>query len=197
MQNIETHPLEPFLPGNARILMLGSFPPKKEKRSMEFFYPNFINDMWRIFGIVFFSDKQHFTAENGKKFDKERIVDFCKNKGIALYDSATKVVRLKDNASDKFLEVVERTDLKELLFLIPLCGTIVTTGEKATDNVCSVFGCKAPLTGECIEFSFTDKNGNNRHIKFFRMPSSSRAYPLSLDKKAEKYKDMFHKAGLI
>lgn len=128
MQNIETHPLEPFLPGNARILMLGSFPPKKEKWSMEFFYPNFINDMWRIFGIVFFSDKQHFTAENGKKFDKERIVDFCKNKGIALYDSATKVVRLKDNASDKFLEVVERTDLKELLFLIPLCGTIVTTG---------------------------------------------------------------------
>ncbi|NUF35961.1 uracil-DNA glycosylase family protein, partial [Acinetobacter oleivorans] len=24
---IETHPLEPFLPENARLLMLGSFPP--------------------------------------------------------------------------------------------------------------------------------------------------------------------------
>ena len=26
---IEQHPLEPFLPGNARLLMLGSFPPQK------------------------------------------------------------------------------------------------------------------------------------------------------------------------
>ena len=25
--NIEQHPLEPFLPGNAKLLMLGSFPP--------------------------------------------------------------------------------------------------------------------------------------------------------------------------
>ena len=197
MKQIETHPLDPFIPGNASILMLGSFPPKKEKWSMEFFYPNFINDMWRIFGIVFYNDKLHFIAENEKKFDKDRIVEFCKNKGIALYDSATKVVRLKDNASDKFLEVVERTDLKELLFSIPLCDTIVTTGEKATDNVCSVFGCEAPLTGECTKFFFNDKLGNTRKIHFYRMPSSSRAYPLSIDKKAEKYKNMFHRSGLL
>ena len=28
--NIEEHPLEPFLPANAKLLMLGSFPPTKE-----------------------------------------------------------------------------------------------------------------------------------------------------------------------
>ena len=51
MNNIsERHPLEPFLPKNAKILMLGSFPPPKARWSMEFFYPNWINDMWRIFG---------------------------------------------------------------------------------------------------------------------------------------------------
>ena len=27
--NSELHPLEPFLPANARVLMLGSFPPKR------------------------------------------------------------------------------------------------------------------------------------------------------------------------
>ena len=51
---IEKHPLAPFLPEGARILMLGSFPPKHERWSMEFFYPNWINDMWRIFGLIFF-----------------------------------------------------------------------------------------------------------------------------------------------
>jgi len=37
---VERHPLEPFLPGNARLLMLGSFPPPRKRWSMEFFYPN-------------------------------------------------------------------------------------------------------------------------------------------------------------
>ena len=35
--NSERHPLEPFLPENARLLMLGSFPPKRIRWSMEFF----------------------------------------------------------------------------------------------------------------------------------------------------------------
>ena len=50
---IEQHPLEPFLPGNARLLMLGSFPPQKKRWSMEFYYPNWNNDMWRITGFPF------------------------------------------------------------------------------------------------------------------------------------------------
>ncbi|MEG2070186.1 MAG: uracil-DNA glycosylase family protein, partial [Bacteroidales bacterium] len=41
MQNpIEFHPLEPFLPPHAQLLLLGSFPPKPERWSMSFFYPN-------------------------------------------------------------------------------------------------------------------------------------------------------------
>lgn len=37
---VEEHPLEPFLPSNARLLMLGSFPPQKKRWSIDFFYPN-------------------------------------------------------------------------------------------------------------------------------------------------------------
>lgn len=36
---IETHPLEPFLPENARLLMLGSFPPPRNKWKMDFTIP--------------------------------------------------------------------------------------------------------------------------------------------------------------
>ena len=46
--DIEAHPFEPFLPQGARILMLGTFPPSEKRWSMKFYYPNFINDMWRI-----------------------------------------------------------------------------------------------------------------------------------------------------
>ena len=137
-EKIESHPLQPFLPENAKILMLGSFPPKKEKWSMEFFYPNWINDMWRIWGLIFYNDKHYFEIKGEKRFDKDKVVGFCKEKGFALYDTASEVIRLKDNASDKFLEVVAQTDVKALLNSLPECENIVTTGQKATEDRKSV-----------------------------------------------------------
>ena len=91
---METHPMEPFLPDGARLLMMGSFPPPAARWSMEFYYPNFQNDMWRIIGHVFFNDKAHFVRE--KTFDKEGIKAFCQEKGIALYDTAHRVIREKE-----------------------------------------------------------------------------------------------------
>lgn len=187
INNIESHPLRPFLPANAKYLMLGSFPPKKEKWSMEFFYPNWINDMWRIMGFIFFDDRHHFEIKDKKQFDKDKIVDFCKEKGIALYDTATEVIRLKDNASDKFLDVVTQTDVKALLRNIPQCENIITTGQKATDIIVDIFQCEEPKVGEKSEIIF-----EGSRISFWRMPSSSRAYPMSLENKAEFYKRIFH-----
>ena len=190
---VEKHPLEPFLPEGARILMLGSFPPKKERWSMEFFYPNFINDMWRIFGHLFFGNKEHFIADGAdgrktRRFDKEKCTSFAAGKGIAMYDTACEVRRLKDNASDKFLEVVKATDLPTLLSMIPECSAIVTTGQKATDIITGTFGCEEPAVGKSVGFSI-----GHRQMRLWRMPSSSRAYPLALDKKAEFYREMFEK----
>jgi G:T/U-mismatch repair DNA glycosylase len=183
--NSEKHPLQPFLPKNSKILMLGSFPPPKARWSMEFFYPNWINDMWRLMGHIFYNDRHHFELKGEKRFCKDRIEAFCNEKGIALYDTACEVVRLKDNASDKFLEVVTPTDICALLEQIPHCTAIVTTGEKATDVVTATFGCEKPAVG-----NMTTITTNNRTLHFWRMPSSSRAYPLALEKKAEYYKMM-------
>ena len=77
----ERHPLEPFLPENARLLMLGSFPPQRHRWSMEFFYPNLQNDMWRIVGHLATGDKNHFLEPGGKRFDKARIEAFCRERG--------------------------------------------------------------------------------------------------------------------
>lgn len=185
--NTEKHPLQPFLPENARILMLGSFPPPKTRWSMEFFYPNWINDMWRILGYIFYNDKHHFELKGEKRFDKQLIVEFCQKKGIALYDTACEVIRLKENASDKFLEVVTPTDIGTLIANMPQCNAIVTTGQKATDIIVETLGCTEPPIGG---MSSTMINGRTLHI--WRMPSTSRAYPLPLEKKAEYYRVLFN-----
>ena len=150
---IENHPLKPFIPQNTRMLMLGSFPPKKIRWSMNFYYPNLQNDMWRIFGLVFFGDKDHFLDDT-KLFDKNRITVFLEEKGIALSDTARSVKRLKDNASDKFLEVVEAADINTLLEQMPMCKAVVTTGQKATeilsDLVSSAIKVEKCVFTECL-----------------------------------------------
>lgn len=189
---IEKHPLEPFLPEGAKVLMLGSFPPKRERWSMDWFYPNKQNDMWRIMGHLFYNDKDHFVVAQERRFDKERIVQFCTAKGIALYDTASEVRRLRDNASDKFLQVVTPTDITTLLRQLPECCTIVTTGQKATDIAVSQLGCNEPPIG-----GTSQGNIGGRSIRLWRMPSTSRAYPLPLEKKADSYRIMLQSEGLL
>lgn len=189
---IEKHPLEPFLPAKAKLLMLGSFPPQKKRWSMDFYYPNLNNDMWRIFGILFFDDKDYFLNETRKAFCRERIIDFLNEKGIALFDTTSSIRRLQDNASDKFLEVVEATDVTALLRQLPECKAIVTTGQKATDTLRQQFNVEEPKVGDYSEFIF-----EGRAMRLYRMPSSSRAYPLALDKKATAYRIMYQDLQIL
>lgn len=189
---IENHPLEPFLPENSKLLMLGSFPPQKKRWSMDFYYPNLNNDMWRIFGILFFEDKDYFLNATRKAFCRERIIDFLNEKGIALFDAATSIRRLQDNASDKFLEVVQPTNIAALLRQLPECKAIVTTGQKATDTLRQQFDVEEPKVGDYAEFVF-----DGRALRLYRMPSSSRAYPLPLDKKAAAYRIMYQDLQIL
>ena len=190
--NSEQHPLEPFLPENARLLMLGSFPPKRIRWSMEFFYPNLQNDMWRIVGYLATGDKQHFLLPGGRRFGRGRIEAFCRERGIALYDTAVEVIRLKDNASDNFLQVVREVDLAALLARIPACRAIVTTGQKATDTLRALTGCDSPAVGESVAVRYA-----GRDLRLWRMPSSSRAYPRPVEWKAEFYRRVFAENGII
>ena len=171
---IERHPLHPFLPANARVLFLGSFPPPRHRWCMDFFYPNFINDHWRIQGLVFFGDKDHFVDAEHKRFRLLDIIDFCNEKGLAYYDTATAVRRLTGNASDKFLEVVEPTDIGSLTAQLPQLQVIAVTGEKARQTL-----------------------EQQTDVPVVRLPSSSRAYPLALEKKAEAYAALFRRVGLL
>jgi len=207
---VEYHPLIPFLPENAKVLFLGSFPPQRKRWCMDFYYPNFINDHWRIEGQIFFGDKNHFVDLEAKRFKLDEIVAFCQEKGLAFYDTSTAIRRLQDNASDKFLEVVEPTDIPALLQQLPHLRAIVTTGEKATETLCTSLGIQEiPKVNTSIplslqpSFSILNSQLSTLNsqlstrakpaspLSLFRLPSSSRAYPLSFDKKVEAYRQMF------
>ena len=140
---IERHPWPPFIPAGARVLMLGTFPPKPERWSMDFFYPNRINDMWRVMGMIYHGDRNHYWDESHQCFRLDAIQRLLTREGIALWDTAMAVRRLRDNASDKFL----------------------------------------PRIGQPVQCAV-----NGHAFALWRMPSTSRAYPLSLERKADAYR---------
>ncbi len=189
INEIEIHPWEPFIPSGAKVLVLGTFPPGAHRWSMDFYYPNRTNDFWFMMGLIFCGDRDAFYDRSKKQFNLDAIKALLADKKIALNDTGYKVRRLKGNASDKFLEIIEPVNLQALLERMPDCHTIATTGEKAAGVVAELTGTPIPKMGGHTDIS--------EGIRIWRMPSTSRAYPLPLDKKAEYYRLLFADAGII
>ena len=191
---IELRPFPPFLPPHATVLMMGSFPPAAEKRAMEFHYPNFQNDMWRVYGLVFFGDAMYFQHGKEKAFDAEKIKAFLTERGIGSCPGVRRAIRGHGNASDAYLKVVETVELPEILEKIPQCRRICTTGGKATEILLSLLETEVRAkdfkTGETIAARCGD-----RDLLITRLPSTSRAYPMKLEAKAEVYRKFFVEAG--
>ena len=184
---IERHPFTPFLPEGCRVVMCGTFPPKPEKWAMDFFYPNFQNDMWRIFGLLFFDDKEHFYDRTNKRIDKDGIMKLLADHKIGIGETATEVIRTRDNASDKYLEIVTPVNLPALFTKAPHCEVIATTGEKAASVIATLTATRLPGMGEKTEYAIEMPDGSTRRFLHWRLPSTSRAYPMKLEKKAEYY----------
>lgn len=196
-RNIESHPFKPFLPEGAKVVMCGTFPPKREKWAMDFFYPNYYNDMWRIFGLIFFGDKDRFFNAAAKTVDKEGIMQMLTANHIGIGETVREAVRTRDNASDKFLEIVTPVDLPSLLAAVPDCEAIVTTGEKAASVIAELTSTPLPRMGRHAECTVEMPGGLQRTFIHWRMPSTSRAYPMALEKKAGYYAAMLGSLGII
>lgn len=191
---LETHPFPPFMPDGATVLIMGTFPPKPNRWSMDFYYPNPINDFWRVMGLIFCNDKDALWLPTEKKFNEAAIKELLTEHHIALNDTGHKVRRLKDNASDKFLEIVEPVSLGRLLTQMPNCRYLATTGEKAAETLAAITGSTAPKMGQWCE---TVYHNPDRELLISRLPSTSRAYPMKLETKADYYRQFLHRAGII
>lgn len=186
---IEHHPWPPFLPKGAKVLIMGTFPPGSHRWNMDFYYPNLTNDFWKIMGLVLLGDKDALMVKGKRCYDEPAIRTLMERSHIALSDTARAVRRLQGNASDKFLEILEPAPLDDLLARIPDCHHLATTGQKAAEVVASITSTPVPAMGEWTA------GPDCLHI--WRMPSSSRAYPMKMEVKAEFYRRLLLDAGVI
>ena len=103
MQEIETHPHHLFVPPNASVLILGTFPGKNNvlvEGQDEWFYSSKRNQFWIILRGVYGEALETTTQKK----------DLFKRKGIAIGDIFLKIRRKENNNSDSSLEVIEYND---------------------------------------------------------------------------------------
>ncbi len=189
----EVHPWEPYVPDGAKALFVGTFPPGRHRWAMEFFYPNPANDFWRIMGLVYGGGTDTFYNSRTRSFSLEAIQDMLEKHGVAVGDTGYKVRRLRGNASDKYLEIVQPVDLEALMRKMPGCRAIAATGEKAASVLASLTATSVPRMGENVSWIRSD----GRVVELWRLPSTSRAFPMAASEKAEFYRAFLESAGCL
>ena len=111
MEDIETHPHAAFIPGNARVIIIGSFPGRDQTMrpvtENDWFYGTKRNQFWKIISGV-------YETELPGRAAKEALF---KKQGIAIADIFLKIKRKDNNNMDSNLEVIEFND-KELLAVV-------------------------------------------------------------------------------
>lgn len=111
---IETHPiLNGFVPQNAQVLIVGTFPPKNEylqKKDGFFFYSSEKNQFWnRIDNILNKHLKKTLTKNANESFieNKKRKESFAVNNNLGFIDVFSSVIRKANTSNDSDLIQIE------------------------------------------------------------------------------------------
>ena len=105
------HPIPAFVPANAEILILGSFPSVKS-RETGFFYGHKQNRFWKVLSVVF-SDKEPETISEKKAF--------LERNGVALWDvigsceiTGSSDASIKNAEPNDISSLVKNTGIKKI-----------------------------------------------------------------------------------
>jgi hypoxanthine-DNA glycosylase len=110
---IEVHPFKAFIPSNATVVIIGTFPGKdithKQLGENDWFYGTKRNQFWKIISGV-------YNAEVITKKQKQSLLEAHR---IGIADLFLKVRRTADNNTDGNLHVIEFNDeeLKKIIVL--------------------------------------------------------------------------------
>lgn len=100
----EINPFEAFIPQNAGILIIGSFPGREQTQGIndeeQWFYGAKRNQFWKILSEV-------YQTELNSKADKVNLFNYH---GIGITDILLKVQRRNNNNLDDNLEIIEFND---------------------------------------------------------------------------------------
>jgi G:T/U-mismatch repair DNA glycosylase len=179
------------------VLILGNFPPHRKRWDYEFFYPNKMNNFWKVLSALAgepLKEMKGLPAVRERKKIMEKL-----NAGV--FNIAKSVKRKGHSARDTDIEIVEYTDLLSVIRKHPELKKIILAGFAAPSSTARQFMNYLHLMG--ISFTRPDKLApgasfsiqiDKRKIKCIILNSTSTAFPIKLEKLIEQYAPYFRKA---
>ena len=107
----ETHPWKWYVPANSRILIIGTFPPAKEKWSFNFFYPNKQNLFWPVMSRLVNTELKYLSGEAAVD-ERKQILELLK---AGISDMGFEIERKGNSSLDENLTAVKYMDIFEIL----------------------------------------------------------------------------------
>src|SRR6185369_9430987 len=97
---IERHAFGSFVPNDASILIIGTFPTIKKNWSFNFFYTNKRNQFWKLISDIYVHKWEYLEGGAATKERKELL----SINRIAITDMIEEGIRRDNNASDRNLK---------------------------------------------------------------------------------------------
>lgn len=153
----EKHPWAEYIPVNADKLILGTFPPKKENRNYDFYYPNKNNKFWRVLArIADFKLTDFEKTDDWKKLAvKERKLILNKLK-LGITDIGSVVLRCNNSSLDSNLFPIKFSDIFSIVKKFPKIKTIILTSSSNGNSVLSWFRVYCEINS--VELKIDKKN---------------------------------------
>ncbi len=131
----EPHPWPPFIPPNAKALIIGTFPTQVKNRNFEFFYPNGTNRFWTILSEITGISIKH-KKDNEAVKERKKILEKLK---IGITDMGKIVYRQNRSSSDQMLFPIEFTNIFKLLEKHNGVCKLILTSSSGVNNAESWF----------------------------------------------------------
>jgi len=191
---IEFHPWKYYLPPNAEVLIIGTFPTAFHNRSFDFFYPNKTNIFWKI--IYAIAQKELSTVDDKILAVKSRkeVLDVLK---VAITDMGYCIKRNDNSSQDEKLELVEATKIIDILKKTPTIKTIILTSSSGPVSAARWFKeylvdnkifFKIPK-GKKPQYTAISINGTEIKVAILYSPSQRAVNRISFEKMIAMYKE--------
>jgi hypoxanthine-DNA glycosylase len=161
----EVHPFKPFIPPNAKYLLLGSFPGRQLSRAGEWYYETERGQFWPIL-------RQLYSLPLSSREEKIKLMN---NLRLSLSDTIYKCERVSGNNSDSNLKVIE--------YNLKIVGKILSS-----NNIEKIF-FSSRFVEKIFKSKFKALIKKYPRIELVTLPSTSPRYAsLSISAKLEKFK---------
>lgn len=191
------HPYEPFVPPNAKRLIIGTIPPPRfckpgytlYEEDVNFYYGSKDNAFWKLLNEVF---RTNVSFTNTLAAVEERK-KFLTNSHIGITDIVQECIHRNDSAADEDLEIITHKDLAELLMKHPSIDTLIYTSEFVKKEINKIFKTYHTIYGENKKLQSVKINGRTYLVHILYSPSPNALRNMGengVEKRKQQYREV-------